>query len=53
MKIIVEKDLDKDRFWATPEEFAKMTDKDVIDMLHEDLYAFMENAVIKVDRSTK
>jgi len=48
MKIIVEKTLEE--FWATPEDFAGMTDKEVLDLLYEDLGAFLEGAHFTVVR---
>ena len=47
--VTVTKELDND-FWATPEQFAEMTDQDVVDLVKEDVIAFLDGACWTVDR---
>lgn len=45
MKIIFECDITD---WATPEEFAGMTHDEIKELVHEDLTAALDSAIVRV-----
>ena len=50
MEVVVKKRLDGD--WATEEEFAAMTDAEIIELIFEDLSEFVREATWEVVRPT-
>ncbi|MEA3421007.1 MAG: hypothetical protein U9Q97_04960 [Acidobacteriota bacterium] len=48
VKIIVEKELGD--IWATEEEFNEMTNEDILELIHEDIGEFLEDATFTVVR---
>jgi hypothetical protein len=49
MTITITKELDE--MWATPEEFAQMSDQEIVDLCLEDQIAILDNATWSVDRA--
>ena len=49
MKIIIEKELDE--LWATPEQFAGMTDEEVIEFCQEDVCDLLDDALWTIIRN--
>jgi len=48
MRITIQKQLED--FWATPEEFAAMSDEDIIELCREDLLELIDGATWLVTR---
>jgi hypothetical protein len=48
MKIVMTKELDG--LWATPEELARLTDEEVVELVHEDLAELCDRATFEVIR---
>ena len=49
--IIIRKTLDD--IWGTDEEFATLTDADIIELLHEDLLSLLDGAKFEVSRTSR
>ena len=47
MKVIIEKDISE---WVTPEDFAEMSDEDIIEMCGNDMPELLDNAEWKIIR---
>ena len=52
MTITITKTIDSDDFWATPEEFANMTDAEIVKLFQEDVFSLLEGACWSVERDT-
>jgi hypothetical protein len=39
-----------DDLWATPEDFAGLSDNEIIELIHEDISAFLEDAAWEIKR---
>ena len=50
INVMISKTLDD--VWITDEQASGMSDSDIIDMVNEDLYEFVDGACIAVERTT-
>lgn len=53
MKVTVVASLELDGIWATEQELRDLSDEEIIDLIHEDLGAFLDGATWGVTRLEK